>query len=129
MAVSRLKDPLIWLKVATTLEKPQPPPRADSRLAPSQWETLLQSNAVSHWLGAKLESALPTHMTGYQDRSSSIVCWMARPIYNFNIPSFVDKQFKAHSYEHTEAHTGGIQDALSHHKANGEEQVGGRDER
>ena len=32
--------------------------RADSRLAPSQWETLLQSNAVSHWLGATLESAL-----------------------------------------------------------------------
>ena len=32
--------------------------RADSRLAPSQWETLLQSNAVSHWLCANLESAL-----------------------------------------------------------------------
>ena len=32
--------------------------RADSRLAPSQWETSLHSNAVSHWLGAKLESAL-----------------------------------------------------------------------
>ena len=32
--------------------------RADSRLAPSQWETPLQSNAVSHWLGANLESAL-----------------------------------------------------------------------
>ena len=32
--------------------------RADSRLAPSQWETSLQSNAVSHWLGANLESAL-----------------------------------------------------------------------
>ena len=31
--------------------------RADSRLAPSQWETLLQSNAVSHWLGTCLESA------------------------------------------------------------------------
>ena len=30
----------------------------DSRLAPSQWETSLQSNAVSHWLGAKLESSL-----------------------------------------------------------------------
>ena len=30
--------------------------RTDSRLAPSQWETSLQSNAVSHWLGAKLES-------------------------------------------------------------------------
>ena len=32
--------------------------RTDSRLAPSQWETLLQSNAVSHWLGTNLESAL-----------------------------------------------------------------------
>ena len=32
--------------------------RADSRLAPSQWETSLQSNAVSHWLCAHLESAL-----------------------------------------------------------------------
>ena len=32
--------------------------RADSRFAPSQWDTLLQSNAVSHWLGANLESAL-----------------------------------------------------------------------
>ena len=25
--------------------------RAESKLAPSQWETSLQSNAVSHWLG------------------------------------------------------------------------------
>ena len=32
--------------------------RADSRLVPSQWETSLQSNTVSHWLGANLESAL-----------------------------------------------------------------------
>ena len=31
---------------------------ADSRLAPSQWETSLQSNTVSHWLGANLQSAL-----------------------------------------------------------------------
>ena len=28
------------------------------RFVPSQWETSLQSNAVSHWLGANLESAL-----------------------------------------------------------------------
>ena len=33
-------------------------PRADSRFAPSLWETPLQSNAVSHWLGANLESTL-----------------------------------------------------------------------
>ena len=32
--------------------------RADSRFVPSQWETLLQSNTVSHWLVANLESAL-----------------------------------------------------------------------
>ena len=32
--------------------------RVDSRLAPSQWETSLQSNAVSRWLDANLESVL-----------------------------------------------------------------------
>ena len=32
--------------------------RADSWLAPSQWKTPLQSNAVSHWLGANLKSTL-----------------------------------------------------------------------
>ena len=32
--------------------------RAISRFAPSQWETSLQSNAVSHWLDANLKSAL-----------------------------------------------------------------------
>ena len=32
--------------------------RADSMFAPSQWETALLCNAVSHWLGANIESAL-----------------------------------------------------------------------
>ena len=32
--------------------------KAESRLAPSQWETSLQSNAVSNWLDANLDSAL-----------------------------------------------------------------------
>ena len=32
--------------------------RANSRLAPSQWEMLLQSNGICHWLGTNLESAL-----------------------------------------------------------------------
>ena len=31
--------------------------RADSRFAPSQWETVLLCNDVSHWLGANLEPA------------------------------------------------------------------------
>ena len=35
--------------------------QADSRFAPNQWETPLQSNGVSHWLGANLKSALPCH--------------------------------------------------------------------
>ena len=32
--------------------------RADSRFVLCQWETSLQCNAVSHWLGTNLESAL-----------------------------------------------------------------------
>ena len=32
--------------------------RADSRFAASQWEISLQSNTISHWLGANLQSAL-----------------------------------------------------------------------
>ena len=32
--------------------------RADSRFAPSQWETVLLCNNVSHWLDTSLESAL-----------------------------------------------------------------------
>ena len=32
--------------------------RADFRFAPSQWEMSVQSSAISHWLGANLESAL-----------------------------------------------------------------------
>ena len=32
--------------------------RAYARFAPSQLETSLQSNTVSHWLGTNLESAL-----------------------------------------------------------------------
>ena len=40
-------------------------PRADSRLAPNQWETALQSNAVSHWLGTNLESALYSTYAGF----------------------------------------------------------------
>ena len=42
-------DPVYWVIIFA---------RADSSLALSQWETSLQCNAVSHWLGANLESAL-----------------------------------------------------------------------
>ena len=36
------------------------PSRAYSRFAPSQWEMALLCNDISHWLGAILESALPS---------------------------------------------------------------------
>ena len=35
--------------------------RADSRFAPSQWETALLCNDVSNWLGTNLKSALSMH--------------------------------------------------------------------
>ena len=38
--------------------------RTNSGLTPSQWETSLQSNAVSHWLGTNLESALQQQDSG-----------------------------------------------------------------
>ena len=40
--------------------------RADSSCAPSQWETALLCNDVSHWLGTSLESALSTLHTKRQ---------------------------------------------------------------
>ena len=40
--------------------------KADSWIAPSQWETSLQSNAVSHWLGANLESSAQCHAATWQ---------------------------------------------------------------
>ena len=43
--------------------------RADSRFAPSQWETSFQSNAVSRWLGANVESALQTTGSFFQMQS------------------------------------------------------------
>ena len=38
--------------------------RADSRFVPSQWETTLLCNNVSHWLSASLESTLHAVMCG-----------------------------------------------------------------
>ena len=58
---------LIWItvsKMGSGMQNMWRPIRADFRLAPCQWETSLQSNAVSHWLGANLESALPIYVYG-----------------------------------------------------------------
>ena len=49
-------------------------PRVDSRFAPSQWETVLLCNDVSHWLGASLESSLWVNITPFD--KSGIILWM-----------------------------------------------------
>ena len=47
----------IWFHMASQSEHINAG-KADSRFAPSQWKTSLQSNAVSHWLSTNLESTL-----------------------------------------------------------------------
>ena len=47
----------------------------DSRLAPSQWETSLQSNAVFHWLGTNLESALTCDVTFHRNDTGISEVW------------------------------------------------------
>ena len=51
--------------------------RDDSRIVPSQWETSLQSNAVSHWLGANLESSLhPANERRRYKVTLSLIGWV-----------------------------------------------------
>ena len=58
--------------------------RADSRFAPSQWETASLCNGVSHWLGTSLKSARPKYglsMYGDSQYSDKID---SRPSYLYN---------------------------------------------
>ena len=59
--IKRKINVCLWMGHPALSIPPSPPTssgrRADSRFVPSQRETSLQSNAVSHWLGANLESA------------------------------------------------------------------------
>ena len=66
--------------------------RTDSRLAPSQWEMLLQSNAVSHWLGTNLESALQNHCWNKPAPGQRNVCqYMCRNLC-WNLDNLCSKQ-------------------------------------
>ena len=53
--------------------------RTDPRFAPSQWETPLQNNAVSHWLGANLESSLSIIIIIITRELSELTCG---PVYD-----------------------------------------------
>ena len=48
--------------------------KADSRIVPSQWETALLCNDVSHWLGAKLEISHIISISLYELKS--LVWWI-----------------------------------------------------
>ena len=52
---------------------------ADSSFAPSQWETSLQSNAVSHWLGANQESSLRHHGDSYMNSHIALLSTLVYP--------------------------------------------------
>ena len=63
--------------------------RADFRFAPIQWQTLLQSNAVFHWLGTYLESALLCGCSGFAMRRYGldiIVLWMLCTVWSPKCP-------------------------------------------
>ena len=59
--------------------------RADSKFAPSQWETSLQSNAVSHWLGANLKSARPLGQIRTSHCDFYISDTSGTPVVNFTL--------------------------------------------
>ena len=70
-------EPLSW-KTHTHICWLQNIHRADSRFVPSQWETSLLCNHVSHWLGANLESALhcaPDSHLCPLPCSQATLCW------------------------------------------------------
>ena len=74
--------------------------RADSRLAPSQWETSSQSNAVSNCLGANLESALSYVR---HDNDSNVYVMITRLIWT----SMSEKAIKL-NYSPTDPISGGF---------------------
>ena len=57
--------------------------RDDFRLAPSQWEMSLQSNALSHWLGVNLESTLALYIDCRQNAAYFQQCINKEKQYNY----------------------------------------------
>ena len=60
--------------------------QGDPRFAPSQWETSLERNTVSHWLGANLESALKALPRKVILNSILMKC-CSSPLYQFQMPN------------------------------------------
>ena len=61
--------------------------KADTRFAPSQWETSLQSNVVSHWLCANRESALGWQSSTWtHHRPKKFVYFIQIHKYSYELP-------------------------------------------
>ena len=76
--------------------------RADSRFVPSQWETSLQSNDVSHWLGVSLESALVLyHISLFSDifiMNLSRILKSELPLHQFLMSPCISKKMFVYFY-------------------------------
>ena len=71
--------------------------RADSRHVLSQWETSLQSNSLSHWLGPNLESALSCRLSSRDHLQ--LWCWLC--MINRSLP-FMGSHFKYMCHQNME---------------------------
>ena len=68
--------------------------RADSRLAPSQWETSLLSNAISHWVGANLESDLVSYVGwGWSHVFRNLPVFKIEMFLHWNITTFLHNNY------------------------------------
>ena len=68
--------------------------KADSRLLPSQWETSLQYNVVSHWLGANLEATLESiNMSMVPTSNSSNIHISTGRIWRFSVLAVLQTRF------------------------------------
>ena len=94
-----LSDPVmgsLWTHVCVTRSQWVKPPdhqnslepcvlldviQADSRLAPSQWETSLQSNAISHWRGAHHMVCCDTIHVSLQSQKATSWSLMAQDLF------------------------------------------------
>ena len=72
--------------------------RADFVLVPSQWETLLQGNAVSHWLGANLESALRKHFNVMTSSCDNYIWLMHLFLWSLQLPASGSEEAKLSHY-------------------------------
>ena len=74
--------------------------RADSRLAPSQWEMSVQSNAISHWMGANLESTWIYQLSIHHDFCTALTMMTSSNGNIFRVTGHLCGEFTGHRWIH-----------------------------